>query len=132
MVSLFDQTEPVPEKVKTLLIYKGTLEDLLVLLDANPKCRGKFLSDSESAFQMEARAEEIHGRLNLPLKAFNLGFAYYAPNASPAFLARSLNCDANRFLPMFYVVVTENEQWASLWGEPQPVPKELFHVDSSR
>ncbi|MNQ41611.1 hypothetical protein D3C85_552930 [compost metagenome] len=122
---IFDLNKPAPEKAKSLKLYKGTLEDLLVYLDKNPKCRGKFLSDNESAFQMEARAEEIHARLELPLKAFNLGFAYYHPETGLAFLGNSLNCDANRFLPHPYIVVTENEKWTTqLWGEVSPVPKE--------
>ncbi|MNF12407.1 hypothetical protein D3C80_2138770 [compost metagenome] len=63
--------------------------------------------------------------MNLPLKAFNLGFAYYHPDVTLSFLAGTLNCDANRFLPQFYIVVTENEKWATqLWGEAPPVPKE--------
>lgn len=123
MLSLFDQTEPVPEKVKTLTIYKGTLEELILLTHDNPKVRGKFLSDTESAFQMEDRAKEIHAKQGWDSESFNLGLSYYAPNASPAFIARCLNADANRFLPLFYVVVTENEQWAGLFGAVQPVPK---------
>lgn len=123
MLSLFDQTEPVPEKAASLKIYKGTLEELLVYLATNPNSRGKYLSDNESAFQMEDRAEEIYTRLKLPEKAYNLGYSYYAPTASPAFLGRGLNNDANRFLPQDYVVVTQNEKWASLWGELELLPK---------
>ena len=123
MLSLFDQTEPVPEKAASLKIYKGTLEELLVYLATNPNSRGKYLSDNESVFQMEHRAQEIHAKHGWAPESFNLGLSYYAPTASPAFLARSLNCDANRFLPLFYVVVTENEKWAQLFGEVQLVPK---------
>jgi hypothetical protein len=120
---LFDQNQPMPEKAKTLSLYKGTLEDLLVYLDAHPKCRGKFLSDSESSFQMEARAEEIHARLGLRPDSFNLGFAYYHPEVSLTFLGGTLNYDAKRFLPLTYIVVTENEKWTTqLWGEVPPVP----------
>lgn len=122
---LLDQTQPVPEKAKTLKLYKGTLEDLLVYLDANPKCRGKFLSDTESSFQMEARAEEIHKRLELRPDCFNLGFAYYHPDVTLSFLGGTLNYDANRYLPLFYIVVTESEKWSTkLWGAVPPVPKE--------
>lgn len=123
MLSLFDQTEPVPEKAASLKIYKGTLEELLVYLATNPNSRGKYLSDNESVFQMEARAEEIYTRLKLPEKAYNLGFSYYAPTVSPVFLGRGLNNDANRFLPQDYVVVTQNEKWTSLWGELELLPK---------
>lgn len=125
MLSLFDQTEPVPEKAKTLHVFKGTMEELILLTHDNPKLRGKFLSDSDSAFQMEDQAKEILVKQGWNSEHFNLGFAYYAPNASPAFIARSLNVGAARFLPLYYVVVTENEKWASLFGASQPVPKEL-------
>jgi hypothetical protein len=122
MLSLFDNTQPVPEKAKTLSMYQGTLEELLVYLDNHPKCRGKFLSDNESAFQMEARAEEIHARLGLSPESFNLGMAYYHPETTLTFMGSTLNYDAKRFLPLTYIVVTENEKWANLWGDAKPVP----------
>lgn len=125
MLSLFDREMPMPEKAKTLTLYKGTLEDLLVFIQNNPKVRGKFLSDSESSFEMEARAKEIHIKLGLDPEALNLGLAFYHPETSRAWLANSLNCDAARFLPLRYVVVTENEKWTTkIWGAAQSVPKE--------
>lgn len=124
MLSLFDREMPMPEKAKTLKLYRGTLEDLLVYLNDHPKCRGKFLSDNESSFQMEARAEEIHSRLGLSPECFNLGFAYYHPDVTLSFLGGTLNYDAKRFLPLMYIVVTENDKWTTkLWGEVPPVPK---------
>jgi hypothetical protein len=120
---MFDKEKPVPEKVKTLSIYKGTLEELLVLIHDNSKVRGKFLSDSESAFQMKDRAKEIYVKHGWDPETLNLGMAYYSPDSAKAWLANSLNYDATRFLPLFYVVVTENEKWATLWGDAVPVPK---------
>lgn len=123
MIAMFDHSRPVPEKSKTLTIYKGTLEDLLLLIHNNPKVRGKFLSDTESAFQMEDRAKEIHRKHGWDPEVLNLGMAYYHEDTTLAFMGSSMNYDAQRFLPLFYVVVTEVDKWASLWGEAQPVPK---------
>lgn len=124
MLSLFDSKKPVPEKVESLAIYKGTLKDLILLTRNDRTVRAKFLSDNESAFQMEDRAREISEAEGWGPK-LQLGVAYYAPDVSPAYLAHCLNCDAKHFLPLKYIVVTENEKWASLWGAPQPVPKEV-------